>query len=106
MFFTQNMYTSSLMKPSAMDIEARSVIDVVVTTIDQYMDKQRLRSIDFIKLDLQGNELKDLKGAAKARKSCKAILMEVTFRERHEGCTKFNENSEVPDDAGFYLYKI
>src|SRR3546814_828018 len=40
MFVTQNMYASSLMKPIAMDIEARSVIDVVVTTIDQYMDKQ------------------------------------------------------------------
>src|SRR3546814_6023723 len=39
MFVTQNMYASSLMKPIAMDIEARSVIDVVVTTIDQYMDK-------------------------------------------------------------------
>src|SRR3546814_3230617 len=63
MFVTQNMYASSLMKPIAMDIEARSVIDVVVTTIDQYMDKQGLRSFDFIKLDLQGNELKALKGA-------------------------------------------
>src|SRR3546814_14138388 len=68
MFVTQNMYASSLMKPIAMDIEARSVIDVVVTTIDQYMDKQGLRSFDFIKLALQGNELKALKGAAKALK--------------------------------------
>src|SRR3546814_3934541 len=84
MFVTQNMYTSSLMKPIAMDIEPRSVIDVVVTTIDQYMDKQHLRSFDFIKLDLQLNELKALKGAATALKTCKASLVQGNFTERSE----------------------
>src|SRR3546814_2662130 len=70
------------------------------------MDKQGLRSFDFIKLDLQGNELKALKGAAKALKSCKAILVEVNFRERYEGCTQFNQLYDVLADAGFCLYKI
>src|SRR3546814_10401758 len=57
MFVTQNMYASSLMKPIAMDIEARSVIDVVVTTIDQKMEKKGIRSFDIITYDLRGKEL-------------------------------------------------
>src|SRR3546814_2619535 len=88
MFVTQNMYTSSLLKPIAMDIEARSVIDVVVTTIDQYMDTQGLRSFDFIKLDLQGNELKALLeiGRASCRERvfqyCLISVVAVCFKKK------------------------
>src|SRR3546814_17066912 len=99
------MYTSSLMKPIAMDIEARSVIDVVVTTTDQYMDKQGLRSFDFIQFDLQGNELKALKGAPKALKSCKNILVEVNLRARYEGLPQFNTILDALIEDGYCLYK-
>jgi FkbM family methyltransferase len=106
MFVTPEMYTSSLMKPLATDITSRDHIDVAVTTIDDYAKQQHLHGFDFIKLDLQGNELKALNGAHKTLQDCKAILVEVNFRERYEGCTQFNDLYNFLFGAGFVLYKL
>src|SRR3546814_14373683 len=73
MFVTQNMSASSLMKPIAMDIEARSVIAVGGTHIDQNMYKQGRRSFDFIKLDLQATAPKQLTGDDKEATTDKKI---------------------------------
>lgn len=94
------------MKPTAADIKARARIDVDVTTIDHYMDAHDLQGFDLIKLDLQGNELRAIKGATRALESCKAVLTEVNFRERYEGCTLFNQLYDALAGAGFYLYKV
>lgn len=106
MFVTQEQYTSSLMKPVASDIQSKNHIDVTVTTIDDYVERQGLPGFDFIKLDLQGNELKALKGAQETLKNCKALLTEVNFRERYQGCTQFNELHSFLVEHGFVLYKI
>jgi FkbM family methyltransferase len=106
MFVTPEAYTSSLMKPQTADIQTKGQIDVAVTTIDDYVAQHGLRGFDFIKLDLQGNELKALKGAHKTLASCKAILVEVNFRERYEGCTQFNDLYNFLNGAGFVLYKL
>lgn len=106
LFVTEDMYTSSLMKPLAEDIHEKKHIDVTVTTIDDYMNRNDLQGFDFIKLDLQGNELKALRGAEQALTRCKAILVEANFRERYEGCTQFNELYALLSAAGFSLYKI
>jgi hypothetical protein len=79
---------------------------VEVTTLDQFMQERKLKTIDVIKLDLQGNELPALRGASNALVGCKGILVEVNFRERYAGCTRFPELYTVLEDAGFALYKI
>lgn len=39
--------------------------DVVVDTIDQFCEKERIRHIDLLKLDVEGSELSALKGATR-----------------------------------------
>ena len=106
LFITDELYTSSLMQPLAGDIKASAKIQVNVTTLDHFMQEKKINDIDVIKLDLQGNELAALRGGGAALAGCKAILVEVNFRERYAGCTRFDELYGLLHDAGFALYKI
>ena len=106
LYVTNELYTSSLMQPLAADIQTSAMAHVNVTTLDQFMQENALTSIDVIKLDLQGNELAALKGGKAALAGCKAILVEVNFRERYAGCTRFDELYGLLQEAGFALYKI
>jgi FkbM family methyltransferase len=106
LFITPERYTSSLMQPLAADIRTASMERVSVTTLDHFMQENNLATIDVIKLDLQGNELPALHGAKNALVDCKALLVEVNFRERYAGCTRFDELYACLHNAGFALYKI
>ena len=56
------------------------VIEVDVITLDDFVDQNAIKSIDFIKIDVEQNELKTLKGARKTLEKFKPILMlEVTI---------------------------
>jgi FkbM family methyltransferase len=51
---------------------------VKVVTIDHFMDLQRIDRVDFLKMDIEGNELAALRGADKAlqRKAIRALSFE------------------------------
>lgn len=106
LYITPERYTSSLMQPLAADIRTAATTQVGVTTLDRFMLENNIGVIDFIKLDLQGNELPALQGASNALAGCKAVLVEVNFRERYAGCSRFDELYARLQDAGFALYKI
>jgi FkbM family methyltransferase len=106
LFITAERYTSSLMQPLATDIKTAATAEVSVTTLDHFMHENQISSIDIIKLDLQGNELPALQGSKNALAGCKAVLVEVNFRERYAGCTRFEELFAYLQGAGFALYKI
>jgi len=106
LYITPERYTSSLMQPLAVDIKTAATTQVSVTTLDHFMQENNLSAIDFIKLDLQGNELPALQGAKNALAGCKAVLVEVNFRERYAGCTRFEELYACLQGDGFALYKI
>lgn len=106
LYITPESYTSSLMQPLAADIKTSAMTQVAVTTLDDFMQENNIGTIDVIKLDLQGNELPALKGGKKALADCKAVMVEVNFRERYAGCTRFEELYACLQAAGFALYKI
>jgi hypothetical protein len=106
LYITCERYTSSLMQPLAADIKTSSMVQVSVTTLDHFVRENNISTIDFIKLDLQGNELPALRGGTNALAGCKAILVEVNFRERYAGCTRFDELFAYLQAGGFELYKI
>lgn len=106
LFVTDERYTSSLMQPLASDIKTSAMTQVSVNTLDHFMQENGIKAIDVIKLDLQGNELPALHGGKNALAGCKAILVEVNFRERYSGCTRFEELYAFLQEAGFVLYKI
>lgn len=71
-------FTASLLTPGQ-SFGATETLTVRVTTLDSF-------PADVIKLDLQGNELAALKGATKILPGVKAVLCEVNFVPRYDGC--------------------
>lgn len=106
LYVTSEQYTSSLLEPKEKEIHTEQVVAVDVTTIDQFVAESGITDVRLIKLDLQGNELKALEGARKTLLNCDAVLTEINFRERYQGCTAFHELYGFLVESGFTLYKL
>ncbi|MGA2418429.1 MAG: FkbM family methyltransferase, partial [Candidatus Staskawiczbacteria bacterium] len=66
---------SSLRLP-AEDINSRKkIIQVPITTLDDYVNKFSILSLDFVKIDVEGGELNVLKGATNILKTLRPVLM-------------------------------
>lgn len=89
-YVTKNPACSSFLEPNQLffgqfldaagDTEIRSIIKLPVVTLDDYLPKVDVHSIDFIELDTQGSELDILKGAENFLKdSVLGLRIEVEF---------------------------
>ena len=76
---------------------AKTERQVQVTTIDEYVQSHRLH-VDFIKIDVEGNEYNTLLGARQTLKHVNSLMVEVT--EHHE------EVSELLRSLGFHLHDV
>ena len=80
---------------------------VDVCTIDQIMDSQKIQSVDFMKMDIEGNELFALRGARQALASRKIGALTFEF-----GCGNINSRTffrdfwELLASAGFAIWRI
>lgn len=99
-FLPREDFTGSLLKPDASFGESRE-IEVEATTLDSLGIQP-----DVIKLDLQGAELKALGGATLALPHVQAILCEVNFVPRYEGCALFHEVAAFLDGHGLRLFRL
>ena len=80
-------------------------IDVETTTLDNFCNKTNIQTIDILKLDVEGAEIKVLQGASKKleNKQIKLIYSEVMFTPHYQGGCLFH------DIAGFlsrYNYSL
>jgi FkbM family methyltransferase len=66
---------SSLRFPSEDANIKKEVIKVQVTTLDNYISKNKIPSVDFVKIDVEGGELNVLKGGVNMLKDIRPILM-------------------------------
>lgn len=66
---------SSLRKPTEDVKSKKSVIQVPVITIDEYVKKNKISNIDFVKIDVEGGELNVLKGMVETLKTIRPIFM-------------------------------
>ena len=68
-------------------------IQVNITTIDEFCKNNSISRIDILKLDLEGSELKALKGAKEMlqKNSIELIYLEVMFTPHHDEDVLFNE---------------
>lgn len=80
--------------------EEKSYIEKVkVTKLDDWASAEKLNKIDFIKIDVEGNELKTLMGGKNIIKKFKPTLM-VEMEQRHHEKPIWNEISEL-ENWGF-----
>lgn len=65
------------------DDEENAVIQKIkVETLDFWVEKQNLQKLDFIKIDVEGNEIKTVFGGQKTIQKLKPILM-IEIEQRH-----------------------
>lgn len=105
-------YSSSLLPamPDAagaggqLDLGIREQIQVPVRTLDSLLaDEGPSEPIDVLKIDVQGNELKVLRGAGQSLRRTRLIWVEVSFRPLYQGSSVFSEVYDFLHDHGFYL---
>ena len=88
MYITRNKGSSSLLQPikdanqfwEGNPLLTQKEVKVDITTIDSYCQKQNIKSIDILKMDVQGNEINVLKGAKQMlkEKRIKLIFTEIS----------------------------
>lgn len=104
----QKAFTTSLLatlEPEEMISEGVQKTDVL--TLDDWAAKQGIQSVQFIKLDLQGNELAALQGAERLLDGgVDVILTEVNFVRRYDGTCLFHDLASFLDSKGFRLYRL
>ena len=105
-------YSSSLLPalPDAagagrqLDLGVREQIQVPVRTLDGLLDGDAAAGpIDVLKIDVQGNELKVLRGARQSLRRTRLIWVEVSFRPLYDGSAVFSDVYDFLREHGFYL---
>lgn len=76
-------------------------ISVEVTTLDIWAQENNIPIIDFLWLDMEGNELNALKGASHSLKNVKLIYTEVNLQRFWQNCVMYDELTTWMNDHGF-----
>ncbi len=76
-------------------------LQVPCTTIDAWVKNNNIDHVDFMWLDLEGNELKTLQGAHETLKTVKAIYTEVNLWAVHKGTSLYSQVRELLEEEGF-----
>ena len=80
-----------------------AVIQVPGLRLDGLMDSLGLNPADFniLCVDIQGAELRALRGAVKSLEAIEAISIEINFEELYEGCAQVEDIDNFLGDRGF-----
>lgn len=102
--------SSSLLKPELHEqvhphVQFDEIIKVQCLTLDEWADKHDITRVDFLWLDLQGAELKALKGANQMLKQAKLIYTEVSLIETYKDVPLYNEVKDYLNLYGFVVEK-
>ncbi len=93
--------------PDEKNLTLNKIVEVDTIDLDTVAIENRLGSIDFIKLDVEGAELDVLKGAEKTlKKSVFGLSIEVAFLPVHEGRPLFSDIDSYLRPLGFFLYDL
>jgi FkbM family methyltransferase len=80
---------------------------VKTTTIDQFCDERGINSINILKLDIQGSELKALRGARAmlARQAVDVVFSEILFSRQYEQQAMYYEIAAFLDGLGYPIFR-
>lgn len=85
-----NQGANSLLPHNLLKPSSNPPIEVDCITIDEWATKEGVDHIDFMWLDIEGNELNALKGSVHILPTVKAIFTEVNLKEFWHGCAKYD----------------
>ncbi len=87
---------------------ASRVINVETTTLDAFCAQHRLNRIQVLKMDIQGAELKALRGAAGLleQQAIDLVYTEMNFGQLYEGQGTFHDVSRLLSIYGYSLYGL
>ncbi len=113
-YVNNNVDTNSLLKPrktglsSDAQVENNRLIRVPSTTLDKFASENSIKSIDILKMDIQGGELAALKGAQQLleNRGISCIYTEAYFIEQYEAQPLFHDISKFLYAYDFTLQDI
>lgn len=76
-------------------------IEVQCTTLDQWAKDLGIQRIDFLWLDMEGNELRMLQASPQILKQVKLIYTEVNLQPFWENCVQYHELKNWLESQGF-----
>ena len=87
-------------------LDSNSLVEIKSTTIDCFCTHNNIRTIDILKMDIQGAELRALKGAEEtlSRQAISLIYLEIIIGETYIGQPKFLEYIQRLDSHGYELF--
>ena len=110
LYVTDNKVSSSLNPIKGEDLRFRTkdVQRVNTITLDNYMEEKDLNdeNVLAIKLDVQGHELKVLKGAVRTLAKTYFVLTEMSNHAIYEGGARYFEVDSLLREEGFVLQNI
>ena len=81
------------------DLEHPAIVDV--TTLDAWAQSRGITKIDFMWLDMEGNELNALNGGLSILNTVKVIYTEVNLQTFWNGCVRYEELTAWLENHGF-----
>lgn len=98
---------SSILKPTKcfnddyFHADLNNPIKIECTTLDTWCQEHGIKKIDFMWLDLEGNELNALMGGEQILKTVTAIYTEVNLQRFWEECVMYSELKSWLEEKGF-----
>lgn len=84
----------------------RETTTIDTISIDEFVDAEEIREVDFIKIDIQGAELDAFSGAKKSLAGTVAIVTEVEFVPQYKGQPLFRDVDAYLEENGFMFHKF
>jgi len=81
-------------------------ISIRTNRLDTFIESEKIKMIDLLKIDVQGSEKDVLNGAEKALDRTKVIVIEISFYDYYETQTSFKDIEQLIHPHGFSLYSI
>ena len=116
MYITQNKGSSSLLKPiknanefwEGNPLSTKKKVKVSKTTIDRYCQKQNIKSIDILKIDVQGNEINVLQGAEQMLKErrIKLIFTEISIAPNYKEQSEIDEVLKLLRENNYKIFNF
>jgi FkbM family methyltransferase len=97
---------SSLLKPTW--VATRETIEVPTTTLDEFCSTNGIDSIDILKVDVEGSEMKVFHGAREMfkRRAIRLVFTEVYFRQLFDGMPLMWDQHAELLGHGFRLHRL